>query len=91
MIALNPKTYFGFGGLDPRKSTKIAAKEVNKRLNNLQRENFMRVLTDKDIVLATNRGFRRHDGRIATYELQKQALSYTYIKRKLYGPKQYGR
>ena len=59
---------------------KVFSKGVNKRQNEMRRERFERALEgSKD--MATNRGFRMHNGAMYTYEQRKLGLSAYYDKR----------
>ena len=59
---------------------KVSSKGVNKRQNEMRRERFERALEgSKD--MATNRGFRMHNGKMYTYEQRKLGLSAYYDKR----------
>ena len=60
--------------------TKVSSKGVNKRQNEMRAERFERALAgDRD--MATNRGFRMHNGAMYTYEQRKLGLSAYYDKR----------
>ena len=59
---------------------KVSSKGVNKRQNEMRAERFERALAgDRD--MATNRGFRMHNGAMYTYEQHKLGLSAYYDKR----------
>ena len=59
---------------------KVSSKGVNKRQNDMRRERFERALEgSRD--MATNRGFRMHNGNMYTYEQRKLGLSAYYDKR----------
>ena len=59
---------------------KVSSKGVNKRQNEMRAERFERALAgDRD--MATNRGFRMHNGAMYTYEQRKLGLSAYYDKR----------
>ena len=59
---------------------KVSSKGVNKRQNEMRRERFERAL-DGSKDMATNRGFRMHNGKMYTYEQRKLGLSAYYDKR----------
>ena len=77
-IALCSKCYFvedEAGG-----QAKMSSKGVNKKQNELRWERYERALEGyKD--MATNRGFRMHQGAMYTYEQRKLGLSAYYDKR----------
>ena len=59
---------------------KVSSKGVNKRQNEMRAERFERALEgSRD--MATNRGFRMHNGAMYTYEQRKLSLSAYYDKR----------
>ena len=59
---------------------KVSSKVVNKRQNEMRAERFERALEgSRD--MATNRGFRMHNGAMYTYEQRKLGLSAYYDKR----------
>ena len=59
---------------------KVSSKGVNKRQNEMRAERFERALEgSRD--MATNRGFRMHNGAMYTYEQRKLGLSAYYDKR----------
>ena len=59
---------------------KVSSKGVNKRQIEMRRERFERALEgSRD--MATNRGFRMHNGAMYTYEQRKLGLSAYYDKR----------
>ena len=78
IVALCSKTWYGFGAKD-----KFSCKGVNKRNNIINKEKFMRVLTERKAGSATNRGFRVKDNNVLTYEQVRDAFTYIYPKRKV--------
>ena len=78
IVALCSKTWYGFGSKD-----KFSCKGVNKRNNVINKEKFMRVLTERKAGSATNRGFRVRDNNVLTYEQVRDAFTYFYPKRKV--------
>jgi len=79
IISLSPKCYICVGGSI---GSKLTAKGVQKRINELQFKHFAEVLRTKGSHSVTNRGFRL-DGQhnMSSYVQPKIGLSYTYIKR----------
>ena len=53
MVALCSKTYYAFGD-----KTKASCKRLNKHLNDLTKEKFLKVLTGQESGAGLNRGFR---------------------------------
>ena len=86
-VALTSKTYVCFGGdLDvTEKSCKTASKGLSTNLNNFTKDFYLNVLDTKKPGAGINRGFRAMDNKIVSYEQQRAALPYLYIKRKV-GP-----
>ena len=78
MIALNSKTYYGFGT-----KNKISCKGLNKQQNDLTKEKYLHVLTKKESVGGKNIGFISKCGKTYTYSTFKNALTYFYGKRKV--------
>ncbi len=78
IVALCSKTYFCFG---TAQGDKYASKGLNKSVNQLTREDFLRVLKTKHSASGTNRGFKSLNNRVVTYEQERASLSYLYIKR----------
>ena len=77
-IALCSKCFF----MEDRATgqAKVSSKGVNKRQNEMRAERFERALEgSRD--MATNRGFRMHNGAMYTYEQRKLGLSAYYDKR----------
>ena len=78
IISLCSKTYYCSG-----KTDKISCKGLNKTINHLMKEDYLRVLNDKKSGFGTNIGFRYTHQNMFTYTQQRHALSYLYIKRKV--------
>lgn len=77
MIALNSKTYIGWGDNDGKLSTK----GVSKATNQFDAEHFTTVLEDQSNVDGVNHGFRMRNGHLMQYEQQRAALTFFYPKR----------
>ena len=80
IVALCSKTYCCFGDGAPNKTS---AKGISKRLNNLVRERYLRVLETKKSGSGLNHGFRGDGKRMFTYHQERDALSYFYGKRQV--------
>ena len=80
IVALCSKTYCAFGANAP---TKTSAKGISKRLNNLVRERYLRVLRTKKSGTGINHGFRGDGKNMFTYTQERDALSYFYGKRQV--------
>jgi hypothetical protein len=80
MIALNSKCYYGWSDTEKDKNS---CRGVNKRTNDITKDIYMNVLTNKQSVQATNKGFRAVNGMIRSYEQTKTGWSYVYTKRKV--------
>ena len=80
IIALCSKTYCCFGDGVP---TKTSAKGISKRLNNLVRERYLRVLRTRKSGSGQNTGFRGDGKKMYTYTQERDALSYFYGKRQV--------
>ena len=77
-IALCSKCYYVED--EAAEQAKVSSKGVNKRQNELRWERYERALEgSRD--MATNRGFRMHNGAMYTYEQRKLGLSAYYDKR----------
>ncbi len=79
IIALNSKTYFCFGD----NGGKLSTKGLNKKNNRLQKQDFLKVLKNKQIVSGTNRGILRKNKKVLTYSQVKSGLNYFYAKRRV--------
>jgi hypothetical protein len=62
IIALCSKTYYCF-----EKEDKFSCKGINKRTNQITKDNYMDVLLSKKSGSSTNRGFRSMDNQVFTY------------------------
>ena len=80
-IGIAAKSYFCYDKTDPTKD-KCSAKGVSRHIK-MTREYFLDVLTTKTSCRQTNKGFIMKDKNIFTYELNKDALTFTYVKRKV--------
>ena len=76
-IALCSKTYYCFGG----ERDKLSCKGINKKQNDLTKQQYLDVLTSKKNGHGTNRGFRVHDNTMYTYTQERAGLSFFYPKR----------
>ena len=77
-IALCSKCYYVEGEVAGQ--AKVSSKGVNKRQNQLRWERYEQALEGRRD-MATNRGFRMHNGAMYTYEQRKLGLSVYYDKR----------
>ena len=77
-IGLCSKTYYCFGATD-----KSTTKGLNKRQNDIDKDKFLAVLTNRRSGSGFNRGFRVHDSSVMTYIQERAALTYFYPKRKV--------
>ena len=69
MIALTSKTYILDTDLEKYKT---ATKGAHKNINSLTIQEYKKALFDNTIICGTNKGFRMHDGKMSTYEQDKQ-------------------
>ncbi|XP_076815041.1 uncharacterized protein LOC143461131 isoform X2 [Clavelina lepadiformis] len=76
-IALCSKTYYTFG----RSGCKLACKGLSKKLNHFTKQRYMNVLLSQTSGKGINRGFISRNNQVFTYEQERRALSYLYIKR----------
>ena len=83
-MALNSKTYICFGGdtAEKHSSKKYSAKGVSLR-NDLDKDMYLDVLKTGVSKTFCNRGIISKDGKMLTYEMVKNGLSYFYGKRKV--------
>ena len=65
------------------RGNKCSSKGVSKKHTELNKEKYLRVLTEKKNETGVNVGFRMKDGHMCTYRQVKDALSYLYPKRKV--------
>ena len=77
-IGLCSKTYYCFGATD-----KCTTKGLNKRQNDIDKDAFLSVLTNRRSGSGVNRGFRVRDSSMMTYIQERAALTYFYPKRKV--------
>lgn len=83
-IALNSKSYICFGGdiAKRHETTKYSAKGVSIK-NSLDKDMYDLVLKTGVSKAFYNRGFITKDGKMLSYEMLKNGLSYFYGKRKV--------
>ena len=77
-IGLCSKTYYCFGETD-----KCTTKGLNKRQNDIDKDKFLAVLTNRRSGSGVNRGFMVHNSSMMTYVQERAALTYFYPKRKV--------
>ena len=77
-IGLCSKTYYCFGS-----TNKCTTKGLNKRQNDIDKEKFLAVLTNRRSGGGVNRGFRVHNSSMMTYIQERATLTYFYPKRKV--------
>ena len=77
-IGLCSKTYYCFGS-----TNKSTTKGLNKRQNDIDKDAFLAVLTNRRSGSGVNRGFRVHNSSMMTYVQERAALTYFYPKRKV--------
>ena len=77
-IGLCSKTYYCFGA-----TNKSTTKGLNKRQNDIDKDAFLAVLTNRRSGSGVNRGFRVHNSSMMTYVQERAALTYFYPKRKV--------
>ena len=77
-IGLCSKTYYCFGA-----TNKCTTKGLNKRQNNIDKDAFLDVLTNRRSGSGVNRGFRVLNATVMTYVQEREALTYFYAKRKV--------
>ena len=86
MCCLNSKSYYCWNSESNSdkgsKSSKGSAKGVQKR-NNLQKEQYMAVLSSKENLYVKNKGFKSSNNQMKSYEQSKIGLSFCYIQRKV--------
>ncbi|KAK7087561.1 hypothetical protein V1264_021595 [Littorina saxatilis] len=78
IVALCSKTYFCFGD-----HNKLSCKGLNKRLNDINKDQYLQVLQQQTSGSGINRGFKTDGKSVFTYQQTKNALSYFYPKRKV--------
>ena len=77
-IGLCSKMYYCFGATD-----KYSTKGLSKRRNDIDKDAFLAVLTNRRSGSGFNRGFRVHNSSMMTYVQERAALTYFYPKRKV--------
>ena len=77
-IGLCSKTYYCFGATEKR-----STKGLNKRRNDIDKDAFLAVLTNRRSGSGVNRGFRVHDSSVMKYVQERVALTYFNAKRKV--------
>ena len=77
-VGLCSKTYYCFGATD-----KYSTKGLSKRQNDIDKDAFLAVLTNRRSGSGVNRGFRVRDSSMMTYVQERAALTYFYPKRKV--------
>ena len=77
-VGLCSKTYYCFGA-----TNKYSTKGLSKRHNDIDKNTFLNVLTNRQSGGGFNRGFRVRDSSVMTYVQERAALTYFYGKRKV--------
>ena len=77
-VGLCSKTYYCFGAID-----KYSTKGLSKRHNDIDKDTFLTVLTNRRSGGGFNRGFRVRDSSVMTYVQERAVLTYFYGKRKV--------
>ena len=77
-VGLCSKTYYCFGATD-----KYSTKGLSKRHNDIDKDTFLAVLTNRRSGGGINRGFRVRGSSVMTYIQERAALTYFYGKRKV--------
>ena len=80
IIALCSKTYYCFA---TKASDKLSCKGLNKRHNDLSKNSYQQVLQTQISGSGVNKSFRTDGKTMYTYEQQRDALSFFYIKRQV--------
>ena len=80
-VGLFSKTYYCFGAAD-----KYSTKGLSKRHNDIDKDTFFAVLTNRRSGGGINRGFRVRGSSVMTYIQERAALTYFYGKRKVLLP-----
>ena len=75
-VGLCSKTYYCFGPTD-----KYSNKGLSKRHNDIDKNAFLEVLTNRRSGSVKNRGFRVRHSTVLTYVQERAALTYFYAKR----------
>ena len=79
IVALCSKTYYCFG----KSSDKLSCKGLNKRLNDLTKDCYLKVLQAQTSGSGVNKSFKTDGQNMDTYVQGRDALSYFYIKRQV--------
>ena len=77
-VGLCSKTYYCFGATD-----KYSTKGLSKRHNDIDKDTFLAVLTNRRSGGGVNRGFRVRNSSVMTYIQERAALTHFYGKRKV--------
>ena len=77
-VGLCSKTYYCFGA-----TNKYSTKGLSKRHNDIDKNTFLNVLTNRQSGGGFNRGVRVRDSSVMTYVQERAALTYFYGKRKV--------
>ena len=77
-VGLCSKTYYCFGA-----TNKYSTKGLSKRHNDIDKNTFLNVLTNRQSGGGFNRGFRVRDSSVMSYVQERAALTYFYGKRKV--------
>ena len=81
MVALCSKTYYCFGEIE---GDKLSCKGIQKKRNDLTKDQYLQVLETQKNGMGINKGFRAMpDGAVYTYVQTRHGLSYLYLKRKV--------
>jgi len=87
MVCLCPKTYFCLSSREPSVQgcgNKQTSKGLNKRLNRFTFDSYLNVIKKQTDGSGTNTAFRVKNNQIYTYAQTRTALSYLYVKRRIY-------
>ena len=79
LVGLYSKTYCCIGPTD-----KYSTKGLSKRHNDIDKNAFLEVLTNRRSGSGKNRGFRVRHSTVLTYVQERAALTYFYAKRLVY-------
>ena len=77
-VGLCSETYYCFGATD-----KYSTKGLSKRHNDIDKDTFLAVRTNRQSGGGINRGFRVRDSSVMTYIQERAALTYFFGKRKI--------
>ena len=81
IVGLCSKTYICFS--QDNSENKLAMKGLNKNLNPFNKDRYLDVLKSRQSGKGTNIGFRSDGTKMLTYNQERAALPYLYIKRKV--------